>query len=78
MFLKFVGRSVMNLGSVLESRRKDRGISYAELSRRTHINEDMVSRFCKGVSMPKANQFIDLCEELNLDIEDFIPTNSSC
>ena len=61
----------MTIGDVLESRRKERGISYAELGRRTTINEDMVSRFCNGTSMPKGYQLIRLCKELNLDIEDF-------
>lgn len=61
----------MNIGTVLEGKRRERGISYAELSRRTSINEDMVSRFCNGTSMPKGYQLIRLCKELNLDIEDF-------
>ncbi len=61
----------MTIGDVLESRRKERGISYAELGRRTTINEDMVSRFCKGDSMPKGYQLVNLCKELNLDIDDF-------
>ena len=61
----------MNIGTVLESKRAERGISYAELARRTHINEDMVSRFCSGSSMPKGYQLIRLCKELELDIEDF-------
>lgn len=63
----------MDIGAVLEARRRKQGISYAELSRRTQINEDMVSRFCKGTSMPKANQLIGICRELGLDIEDFDP-----
>lgn len=61
----------MSIGTVLESRRVKRGISYAELARRTFINEDMVSRFCNGSSMPKGTQLIRLCKELDLDIEDF-------
>ena len=61
----------MNIGTVLEGKRRERGSSYAELSRRTSINEDMVSRFCNGTSMPKGYQLIRLCKELNLDIDDF-------
>lgn len=67
----------MSIGAVLESRRRERGISYAELSRRTSINEDMVSRFCSGSSMPKGSQLIRLCRELNLDIEDFDESEAS-
>lgn len=61
----------MTIGDVLEGRRAQRGISFAELARRTNINEDMVSRFCKGESMPKGLQLISLCRELELDLEDF-------
>lgn len=61
----------MTIAEVLERRRAQRGISFAELARRTHINEDMVSRFCKGDSMPKGFQLIGLCRELELDLEDF-------
>lgn len=61
----------MNISEVISKRRHDRGISYAELSRRTHINEDMVSRFCNGKSMPKGDQLIRICVELELDIGDF-------
>ena len=59
------------IGRKLGTRREQRGISYAELARRTRMNEDMVARFCKGASMPKADQLVLLCRELGLDVEDF-------
>ncbi len=65
----------MNIGTVVENRRVNRGISYAELARRTSINEEMISRFCKNKSMLKADQFIRLCIELELDIDDFSQNN---
>lgn len=61
----------MTIGMVLEQRRSTRGISYAELARRTDINEDMVSRFCNEKSMPKGDQLVRLCCELDLEICDF-------
>jgi transcriptional regulator with XRE-family HTH domain len=61
----------MNIGTTIEKKRIERGISYAELSRRTKINEDMIARFCKGQSMPKGDQLIRLCYELELDVGDF-------
>lgn len=61
----------MNISATLESKKQERGITYAELSRRTGINEDMVSRFCKGTSKPSGEQLIRLCYELNLEVEDF-------
>lgn len=61
----------MSIAAVLSQRQKERGIPYAELSRRTFINEDMVSRFLNGKSMPKGDQFLRLCRELDLDFDDF-------
>lgn len=61
----------MDIGATLEGKRSERGITYAELSRRTHVNEDMISRFCRGISMPKGDQLIVICRELNLNVDDF-------
>ena len=66
----------MNVGETLERRKQQRGISYAELSRRTEINEDMVSRFCKGTSKPNGEQLLRLCAELELEVEDFFMPES--
>lgn len=64
----------MNVGATIENRRNERGITYAELSRRTNVNEDMISRFCRGISMPKGDQLIVICRELNLEVDDFFAT----
>ena len=64
-------RSEMNVSETLESRKQERGISYAELARRTDINEDMVSRFCKGTSKPRGDQLLRMAAELDLEVEDF-------
>lgn len=61
----------MDIGTTIERKREKRGISFAELARRTRINEDMVARFCKGKSMPKGDQLIRICIELDLDVDDF-------
>lgn len=61
----------MQLSSVLEKRRSERGITYAELGRRTKISGEMTSRFCKGIAMPNGEQLLRLCAELKLEIEDF-------
>lgn len=76
MFLENVGRRRMELqkstiGAVLGAKQEAVGIPYAALSRRTGINDDMISRFCHGSSMPKGSQLLLLCRELNLDVDDF-------
>ena len=67
----------MNVGATLEKRRQERGITYAELSRRTNINQDMTSRFCKGSSKPNGDQLLRLCAELDLEVEDFFDAHES-
>lgn len=61
----------MSVSTVLESQRVERGISVAELSRRVRMNYDVLFRCLKGESMPKGDQLIRLCKELELDIGDF-------
>ena len=67
----------MNVSATLESKKQERGITYAELARRTEINEDMVSRFCKGTSKPSGDQLLRLCAELELEVEDFFEADSA-
>lgn len=61
----------MGISGVLESQRVERGITVAELSRRVRMNYDVLIRCLKGESMPKGDQLIRLCKELDLDIGDF-------
>lgn len=61
----------MSISEVIEGKRHARGIPYAELGRRCGINRDMVGRFCKGTSMPSAEQLVRLCAELELELSDF-------
>lgn len=62
----------MSVSQVIEARRQKRGIPYAELARRCDINQEMVSRFCKGISMPSAEQLVKLSAELELELSDFV------
>lgn len=61
----------MSVGSVIAERVEDRGISFAKLARRVGMNGEVVRRICKGEAMPKGDQLIRICVELDLDIEDF-------
>lgn len=61
----------MDIISVLNSRIKERGISVSELSRRVGMNDEMLRRSLAGTRNVKADEFIGLCRELSLDIEDF-------
>lgn len=61
----------MNIAEVLEAKRAERGITIAELSRRTEIPYDTVIRSMKGQTMPKGDQLLKLCRELGLKFSDF-------
>lgn len=61
----------MDVSAVLERRRVDRGITMAELARRTSVSYDMLTRTLKGSSMVKGDQLIRICRELRLEISDF-------
>lgn len=61
----------MELYEVLEVKRDERGISFAELARRTGVNYDVLIRAFRGKSMLKGDQLIRVCRELHLDMSDF-------
>lgn len=61
----------MEIYEVLEARRASRGVSYAELARRSAMNPDVVSRALHGKGELKAGQFLSLCRVLGLESGDF-------
>ena len=61
----------MNVIDVLNQRITDRGIPVSELSRRVGMNDELLRRSLSGSRNLKATEFVDLCHELELDIEDF-------
>ena len=63
----------MDIIDVINARIKDRGISVSELSRRIGMNDELLRRSLSGIRNVKADEFIGLCRELSLDIEDFTP-----
>lgn len=61
----------LNVIDVLNQRITDRGIPVSELSRRVGMNDELLRRSLSGSRNLKATEFVDLCHELELDIEDF-------
>ena len=61
----------MNVVDVLNQRITQRGISISELSRRAHMNDELLRRSLNGTRVLKATEFVAVCRELDLDIEDF-------
>lgn len=56
---------------VINDKKSERGISLAELSRRTGIEYEALRVTLDGGRNLRATEFIDLCRELQLDIADF-------
>lgn len=56
---------------VIEAKRVARGISVAELARRVAMEYDALYASLKGKRKILASEFVRLCRELDIRIEDF-------
>lgn len=61
----------MKAYEVIDAEVQKRGISIAELSRRVGIDSELLRRSLTGNRKIGADEFIALCEELQLGIVDF-------
>lgn len=61
----------MNVIDVLNERINERGIPVSELSRRVAMNDELLRRSLTGNRNLKAVEFVAICKELELDIDDF-------
>ena len=61
----------MKAYEVIDAEVQERGISIAELSRRVGIDSELLRRSLTGNRKIGADEFIALCEELQLGIADF-------
>ena len=57
---------------VLNDRIRERGIPTSELARRTGLNSELLRRSLSGSRNLRADEFVSLCHELDLDTSDFI------
>ena len=67
----------MDVVDVLNKRVSQRGISISELSRRVKMNDELLRRSLNGTRTLKATEFVAICRELELDIEDFTNPDKS-
>lgn len=61
----------MTAAEVISKKVEARGITLSELSRRTNVKPHALRRVVAGERLLKADEFVALCKELDLDIEDF-------
>lgn len=62
----------MDVVDVLNKRIADRGIPVSELSRRVGMNDELLRRSLNGSRTLKATEFVVICHELALDMNDFV------
>lgn len=61
----------MEINATIREAKERRGISVAELSRRTGIEYEALRNSIEGKRGITAAEFVSLCHELELDLEDF-------
>ena len=57
----------------IEQLREERGIGYAELARRIHVDRKRLWYVLKGERAMHVDEFVRLCAIFNLKLEAFIP-----
>ncbi len=67
----------MKAYEVIDAKVQERGITNAELSRRTGIDSELLRRSLIGARKIAADEFIVLCRELELNINSFNSVGSA-
>jgi len=67
----------MNVTTVLNEEISKRGIPVSELSRRVGMNDESLRRGLAGNRNIRADEFVRLCHELKLDVNDFLTVSSN-
>lgn len=57
--------------AVIRSKIKERGITMVFISRQLGMNPDLLSKTMNGSRNLKADEFVNLCQLLDLTLEDF-------
>lgn len=61
----------MSVNEVIRERQEQRGIPISKLAERTGINYEALRVSLKGKRMISAREFVLLCKELELSLDDF-------
>ena len=57
--------------SVINDRIKERGVTLVFVSKKAHMKTDLLSKTLNGNRNMKADEFVNLCQVLDLTLEDF-------
>ncbi len=65
------GANVSKVISVINDRIKERGVTLVFVSKQAHMKTDLLSKTLNGNRNMKADEFVNLCQVLDLTLEDF-------
>lgn len=57
--------------TVISDRIKERGVTLAFVSEQVHMKADLLDKTLNGSRNMKADEFVNLCQALDLTLEDF-------
>lgn len=66
----------MHLGSLIERKLKEHGLTQAKLSGKTGLSASMISHYVCGLSLPSAESIFALCNALEVDIEEMVDASA--
>ncbi len=59
------------VSTVISDRIKERGVTLAFVSKQAHMKADLLDKTLNGSRNMKADEFVNLCQVLDLTLEDF-------
>lgn len=62
----------MSVGKVIRATINERGMSLAELCRRTNLNPELIRRSLENKRHLKSEEFLVICQVLDLSLSDFV------
>ncbi len=61
---------LIKIGKFISLKRKEKGITQSDLAEKLYITDRAISKWENGICLPDASTMIDLCEILNITIND--------
>ena len=65
----------LKIGRFIAERRREQGLTQAELAEKLHITDRAVSKWETGRGVPDSSIMLALCELLDINVNDLLPEN---
>ena len=66
------GMDLKKIGKYIQTKRKELGLTQAELAERLGMSNKSVSKWERGVCLPDVSIYMELCEILGVSLNEFI------